>query len=275
MRAAHLLALRGEAADDRDAHRVRQRAHHGGQGDLGGCGMEDGLHLNFDDHRTIDRSVLRSAASSIVIESTKDRPRCRASSPPSPPRSPGARMFPLAQPALEHVDAFHLTAVRYLLASAVFLALLAAFEGRRALRTHGRGRELWLLGTIGFAGFNLLTYVALEHTRPQDAALIVATAPVITVLVVWALGQRAAARRPARAHRARLRRRRARHQPRRPEPARRLQRAVGAAGPRRRARLDGLHAGRRTPLPRVLAAPLHGADRRARHDLARRHRRRS
>ena len=96
--------------------------------------------------------------------------------------------FPMAQPALEHVDAFHLTAVRYLLASAVFLALLAAIEGRDALRTHGRTRELWLLGTIGFAGFNLLTYFALEHTRPQDAALVVAMAPVITVLVVWALG---------------------------------------------------------------------------------------
>ena len=96
--------------------------------------------------------------------------------------------FPVARPALARVDAFHLTAIRYLLASAAFLALLAAFEGRRALRTQGRALELWVLGTIGFAGFNLLTYFALEHTRPQDAALIVATAPVITVLVVWALG---------------------------------------------------------------------------------------
>ncbi len=97
-------------------------------------------------------------------------------------------MFPIVGPALERIDAFHLTSVRYLAASAVFLALLAAFEGRRALRTEGRTLELWLLGTIGFAGFNLLTYVALGHIRPQDAALIVATAPVITVLVVWALG---------------------------------------------------------------------------------------
>jgi drug/metabolite transporter (DMT)-like permease len=97
-------------------------------------------------------------------------------------------MFPIARPALEHVDAFHLTSVRYLAASAVFLALLAAFEGRSALRAHGRTLELWVLGTIGFAGFNLLTYFALEHTRPQDAALIVATAPVLTVLVIWALG---------------------------------------------------------------------------------------
>lgn len=97
-------------------------------------------------------------------------------------------MFPIVQPALAHVDAFHLTTVRYLLASAVFLALLAAVEGARTLRPDGRARELWLFGTLGFAGFNLLTYVALDHIQPQDAALIVATSPVVTVLVVWALG---------------------------------------------------------------------------------------
>jgi drug/metabolite transporter (DMT)-like permease len=97
-------------------------------------------------------------------------------------------MFPIAGPALERVDAFHLTSVRYLIASAVFVALLAAVEGSRALRTDGRTRELWLLGTVGFAGFNLLTYLALGHLRAQDAALIVAMSPVITVLVVWAIG---------------------------------------------------------------------------------------
>ena len=94
-------------------------------------------------------------------------------------------MFPVAATAIKHVDAFHLTAVRYLIATAIFLALLAAFEGRKALRTDGRGLELFILGTLGFACFNLLTYVALEHTRPQDASLIVATSPLLTVFAVW------------------------------------------------------------------------------------------
>jgi drug/metabolite transporter (DMT)-like permease len=94
-------------------------------------------------------------------------------------------MFPIAAAAIHHVDAFHLTAVRYLIATAIFLALLAAFEGRKALHTDGRGLELFVLGTLGFAGFNLLTYLALEHTRPQDASLIVATSPLLTALAVW------------------------------------------------------------------------------------------
>jgi drug/metabolite transporter (DMT)-like permease len=97
-------------------------------------------------------------------------------------------MFPIVGPALGRLDAFHITTVRYLAASSIFLGLLAAVEGRKALSTDGRTRELWALGTLGFAGFNLLTFVALGHIQPQDAALIVATAPVVTVLVLWALG---------------------------------------------------------------------------------------
>ena len=94
-------------------------------------------------------------------------------------------MFPIAATALKHVDPFHLTAIRYLVAAAIFLALLAAFEGGRALLPEGRGLELFVLGSLGFAGFNLLTYAALEHTRPQDAALIVATSPLLTAFAVW------------------------------------------------------------------------------------------
>jgi len=97
-------------------------------------------------------------------------------------------MFPIAAPTLDRIDPFHLTAVRYLVAAAIFAALLVLVEGSRALRLEGRALELWALGTAGFAGFNLLVYVALEHTRPQDAALIVATSPVLVVLTTWALG---------------------------------------------------------------------------------------
>jgi drug/metabolite transporter (DMT)-like permease len=94
-------------------------------------------------------------------------------------------MFPIAATAIHHVDAFHLTALRYVVASAIFLGLLAAIEGRRALRTDGHALELLILGTLGFACFNLLAYDALEHTPPQDAALIIATAPLLTALAVW------------------------------------------------------------------------------------------
>jgi drug/metabolite transporter (DMT)-like permease len=100
-------------------------------------------------------------------------------------------MFPIADSAITRVDPFHLTAIRYLLAAAGFLALLWLFEGRRALRTQGRGLELWAFGTAGIAGFNLFAFVGLEHTTPEHAALIVATSPLMALLADAALARRA------------------------------------------------------------------------------------
>ncbi|HEU5477939.1 MAG TPA: DMT family transporter [Gaiellaceae bacterium] len=93
--------------------------------------------------------------------------------------------FVVGKSAVAHVDAFHLTAVRYALAGLLLLAILAAVEGRAALRLDGRGLRLWWLGTLGFAGFNLLGFTGLEHARAQSASLIVALAPLLTALVLW------------------------------------------------------------------------------------------
>ena len=71
--------------------------------------------------------------------------------------------------ALGDVDAFHLTTVRYALAASLLLLLLVAFEGLGALRLEGRGLRLFLLGTLGFAGFNLLAYTGLAHAEPETA----------------------------------------------------------------------------------------------------------
>jgi drug/metabolite transporter (DMT)-like permease len=94
-------------------------------------------------------------------------------------------MFPIASVALEHVDPFVLTAIRYGVGVVIFLLLLRVIEGRNALRPDGRARELFILGSLGFAGFNLLSYVGLEHTHPQNAALIVALQPLVTAVGLW------------------------------------------------------------------------------------------
>jgi drug/metabolite transporter (DMT)-like permease len=93
--------------------------------------------------------------------------------------------FVVGKSAVDRVDAFHLTTVRYALAGLLLLALLAAVEGVGALRLEGRGLRLWWLGTLGFAGFNLLGFTGLEHARPQSASLITALAPLLTALVLW------------------------------------------------------------------------------------------
>jgi drug/metabolite transporter (DMT)-like permease len=101
--------------------------------------------------------------------------------------------FVVAKSALGSVGAFQLTTIRYLITAAILVAILVAVEGRHTLRPEGRGRRLVFLGTLGFAGFNLLAYTGLEHAEPQSAALIVALGPLLTALVLW----RRTGRRPA------------------------------------------------------------------------------
>lgn len=95
-------------------------------------------------------------------------------------------MFAVGKSALSRVDAFHLTLARYGAASLVFLTLLVWREGRAAVSTEGRRLEVFLLGSVGFAGFNLPAYVALDHMPAQSASLVVATMPLVGALIAWA-----------------------------------------------------------------------------------------
>jgi drug/metabolite transporter (DMT)-like permease len=93
--------------------------------------------------------------------------------------------FVVGKSALARVDSFWLTTARYAVAGALLLGLLAIVEGGRALWPGARLGQLVVLGTLGFAGFNLLAYTGLEHARPESASLIVALAPLLTALVLW------------------------------------------------------------------------------------------
>ncbi|MDG4761701.1 DMT family transporter [Micromonospora sp. WMMD710] len=95
-------------------------------------------------------------------------------------------MFPVLASALARVDPLNLTTARYLFATVILVGVLLLREGAGALRHGGRAVEVVVLGVVGFAGFNVLTNLALEHAAPQQIALFVATTPVITQLVRWA-----------------------------------------------------------------------------------------
>jgi drug/metabolite transporter (DMT)-like permease len=95
----------------------------------------------------------------------------------------------IGKSALTRIDAFNLTTLRYAAASAVLLAALAVVEGRAALRLDGQGLRLFALGTLGFAGFNLLGYEGLAHARPESAALVTALGPLLMALLLGGLGR--------------------------------------------------------------------------------------
>jgi len=104
-----------------------------------------------------------------------------------------APMFPTAKRALPVVDAFALSSIRYLLGGAIFLVLVAAIEGRGALRFGDRVLAAVVLGLVGITGFNTFVWVGLTYARPEHAAIIMATQTPLTALLVWMLrGQRPA-----------------------------------------------------------------------------------
>ncbi|MFT3735258.1 MAG: DMT family transporter [Rhodocyclaceae bacterium] len=103
--------------------------------------------------------------------------------------------FPVSKIVLADMDALSMTLVRYGFAAPIFVALLVWREGTGALRTEGATWRLLGLGTLGFAGFNLLMFYAVGMSRPEFGAIVMALQPLIAVLIhALRTGSRPAAR---------------------------------------------------------------------------------
>jgi drug/metabolite transporter (DMT)-like permease len=102
-------------------------------------------------------------------------------------------LFSVAKRTLPVLDAFAVGTVRYALGIALFVLLLAAFEGRGALRFGERFVAAVLSGMVGITGFNLFVWLGLGYTRPEHASIILALQTPLTALAVWLVhGQRPA-----------------------------------------------------------------------------------
>ncbi len=95
--------------------------------------------------------------------------------------------FAVAKPMLSVIDPYYVTLIRYGIAATLFMLILFFVEGKTAFKLEGRLGELVFLGTIGFAGFNLLAFNGLTHASAEHGAVILALMPMITVLMTWLL----------------------------------------------------------------------------------------
>jgi drug/metabolite transporter (DMT)-like permease len=102
-------------------------------------------------------------------------------------------LFSVAKRTLPVLDAFALGTVRYAIGVALLVLLLAAVEGRQALRFGGRFVPAALVGLVGITGFNLFVWIGLVYTLPEHASIILALQSPLTALAVWL----ARGRRPA------------------------------------------------------------------------------
>jgi EamA-like transporter family len=77
--------------------------------------------------------------------------------------------FPVMTDALERIDPFTFTSLRYLIAGILFLPLLWVREGRASFRfERGQLVRAWLLGSVGFCGFG--SFVFLASSWPERTA---------------------------------------------------------------------------------------------------------
>src|SRR5919204_3377678 len=92
--------------------------------------------------------------------------------------------FPVAKSLYRTLDPYTLTAVRYLIATLGFAALLALVEGRGMLAFDGHLLRATALGILGIGGGVLLVYIGLQHTQATSASLVLATQPLLMALVL-------------------------------------------------------------------------------------------
>jgi drug/metabolite transporter (DMT)-like permease len=97
-------------------------------------------------------------------------------------------MFPIMGSALTVVNPFLFTAIRYTAAAALFLGLLYWAEGRKALRLEKQAFTLWLLGSLGFAGFGFFVFLGQKmagRSGAVSASVMMALMPLLSVLINW------------------------------------------------------------------------------------------
>ena len=98
--------------------------------------------------------------------------------------------FPVAAHILKSVSPMYFVGIRYLLASLVFVPLLALKEGRSAFRLEGQGIRVWLLGTLAFTGYNGLVFMGQGLAGPSGpilSSVMMGFMPLVTalILLVW------------------------------------------------------------------------------------------
>lgn len=96
-------------------------------------------------------------------------------------------MFPVAKGALQTLDAFWVSSLRYGIAAPLLAAILYWREGAAALRYRGLFLRAAFYGVVGFGGFSILMLTGLAHSRPEHAAIIMAMQTPIAAFVHWGL----------------------------------------------------------------------------------------
>lgn len=97
-------------------------------------------------------------------------------------------MFPVADHALEYIDPFYFSFIRYGAVAIVLVLLLLMKEGKKAFRLEGKGKLLVFFGTMAFTVYNVLVFLGqMMMGKPgvMVASIMEALMPMISICILW------------------------------------------------------------------------------------------
>ncbi|GGK55816.1 DMT family transporter [Amphritea balenae] len=94
-------------------------------------------------------------------------------------------MYGVSKTALQYLDPYSMTTIRYGSGALIFCLLLLLKEGPKSFRFDGQFVRLWLYGSCGFCGFSILLFHGLKHAPAEHGAVIASLMPLISALISW------------------------------------------------------------------------------------------
>ncbi len=94
-------------------------------------------------------------------------------------------MYGVSQTALQYLDPYTLTTIRYGFGALFFCLLLWCKQGRSGFGYEGQFVKVWLYGSCGFCGFSVLLFHGLEYAPAEHGAVIASLMPLISALITW------------------------------------------------------------------------------------------
>ncbi len=97
-------------------------------------------------------------------------------------------MFPVADHALEYIDPFYFSFIRYGAVTIALVLLLLMKEGKKAFRLEGKGKLLVFFGTMAFTVYNVLVFLGqmlMGKPGVMVASIMEALMPMISICILW------------------------------------------------------------------------------------------
>jgi len=97
-------------------------------------------------------------------------------------------MFPVAHLAMQQIDPFYFSFIRYFAVSIILSALLLWKEGIASFRLEGRGKALLFFGTMAFTVYNMCVFLGQQlmgEPGTVAASIMEVLMPMISIIVLW------------------------------------------------------------------------------------------